>query len=145
MSRWVRCGVLAIALATLAACGGGGGGNATPKPSPERLAGQLKEFSVAFAKTSLPAGRVRFVVQNAGTVKHMFVVLRTDLAPDKLPVEGNVVDVKGAGVTLVGQIDPFDPGKVERKVVTVSAGAHVLICNVPTHYQQGMRAALTIT
>lgn len=145
MSHWVRRGAVTLVVVTLAACGGGGGGNATPKPTPQPLGVQLKEFTLMLGRNSLGAGRVRLFAQNAGTVKHMLVVLRTDLAPDKLPLEGNVVDVEGAGVTLVGSIDAFDAGTQERKVMPITAGAHVLICNVPSHYQQGMRAALTVT
>ena len=145
MSVSVRGVAVAMTLATLVACGGGGGGNAQDKPPPSPLGVNLKEFSLTPGKTSVAAGRIRFFAQNAGTVKHMLVVLRSDLAPDRLPVDGDVVDVDGSGVKLIGSIDQFDAGTISRKVMTLEAGAHVLICNVPSHYQQGMRAALSVT
>jgi uncharacterized cupredoxin-like copper-binding protein len=145
MTMRIRISVLVVTLAAVTACGGGGGGGGGEKDPPERLGVQLKEFTVVLGKTSVAAGRIRFAAGNVGAVQHMLVVLRTDLAPEALPLKGTVVDTTGPGVTLVGEIPPIDAGKTERKVFEPTAGKHVLICNVPSHYQQGMRAPLTIT
>jgi hypothetical protein len=68
---------------------------------------RLKEFKVIPAVASVRAGRVTFVVRNVGKLAHEFVVLRTAIAPGKLPVVG----AKAKEIGPVGRVPPFPPGK----------------------------------
>jgi hypothetical protein len=68
---------------------------------------RLKEFKVIPAVASVRAGRVTFVVRNVGKLAHEFVVLRTAIAPGKLPVVG----AKAKEIGRVGRVPPFPPGK----------------------------------
>ena len=95
---------------------------------------QLKEFKVIPSVKSAQRGKVTFVVRNAGKVDHDFVVLRTNLAPGKLPVVG----ARAKEVGRRGRIPVFSPGKTRRLTLDLKPGKYVLICNVPGHYKAGM-------
>ena len=83
--------------------------------------------------------------RNEGTTTHEVVVLRTDLPAGSLPTEGDRVNEEAAGLTSIGEIGEFAAGKTESKTFEFSRGTYVLICNVATHYRQGMRMTLTVT
>jgi uncharacterized cupredoxin-like copper-binding protein len=107
----------------------------------------LSQFKVELGATSAPGGSVKFDVTNNGSVEHEFVVFKTDLAADKLPLssDGKSVDEEGTGVKAIDEIAEFEPGKTESLTVDLPAGRYVLICNVPTHYTKGMHAEFTTT
>ncbi len=102
----------------------------------------LSEWSVKPSATSAKAGSVSFAVTNKGTTPHEFVVVKTDLAGDKLPQGAGIVDEKQ--VTVIGRTASIDAGKSETKAVDLQAGKYVLICNLPAHYGQGMQIAFTV-
>jgi uncharacterized cupredoxin-like copper-binding protein len=103
---------------------------ATPKVSVT-----LSEFKVVPKPTSIAAGKVTFTAKNAGKLEHELVVLKTNVAPDKLKVKNN----KAVETGLVGKIGPFAPGKTKQLTLTLKKGKYVLLCNVPAHYQAGQR------
>ena len=137
--------VITVGLILLAACGGGEKktGRATTSPGSE-VNVTLKEWTLTPDKTSASAGNVTFVATNAGTVEHELVVIKTDLPPDALKLSGNTVDEEASGKPQ-GEIHEFQPGKTERLALSLQPGTYVLICNVPTHYQNGVRSAFTVT
>jgi uncharacterized cupredoxin-like copper-binding protein len=99
-----------------------------------------KEFTLKPARASAPPGPVTFVVKNAGKLDHEFVVLKTNLAPARLPQRGT----KAAEPGRVGKIPPFKPGATKRLTLNMRAGKYVLICNVATHYKAGQRSAFRV-
>ncbi|MBA2295692.1 MAG: hypothetical protein H0W16_11240 [Actinobacteria bacterium] len=101
---------------------------------------RLIEFKVIPAVASVRAGRVTFVVRNAGKIAHDFVVLRTRLAPTRLPVVGS----RAKEVGLVSRTPTFGAGQTKRLTAVLKSSAYVLICNVPGHYQAGMAARLRV-
>lgn len=103
------------------------------------------------AVASVAAGQVYFLVRNAGPENaHEFVIVKTDLAPDKLPVESNKVPENK--VTIVDEIEPFTPTSSGSIAVNLTAGSYALICNisevesgqVESHYQLGMQVAFRV-
>ena len=113
----------------------------------------LREFTVTPEQTSAPPGLITFVVTNAGTEEHEFLVIRTDLPPDELPTEDDgSYEEDGPGTELIHEIEPFEPGETEQVTLTLQAGSYVLICNlveidgdeVEAHYSLGMFAAFTV-
>ena len=113
----------------------------------------LNEFKLTLDRSSAPAGKVRFVAPNQGEDVHELVLLRTDLAPDTLPVDdAGDVDEEAAGVERVGEVEDVAPGATGEFTVDVTAGKYVLICNifmpeggtVEHHYALGMRASFTV-
>jgi uncharacterized cupredoxin-like copper-binding protein len=99
-----------------------------------------KEFTVKPVPARAKPGPVTFRVKNTGKLAHEFVVLKTKIAPGKLPLSGT----KAREVGRVGKIPEFQPGKTKALTVTLKAGKYVLICNVPTHYKAGQFAAFRV-
>ncbi len=143
--------VLAAALGLLAAgCARGpapAAGGTSPTPV-NKVAVELGDFYVKPSPERAGAGEVTFTVTNKGKVEHEFIVVKTDLAPDKLPVNAaeSKVDEKAAGIEIIGEIetDELGPGKTASKAFNLSPGKYVLICNVSGHYAAGMHAAFTV-
>jgi uncharacterized cupredoxin-like copper-binding protein len=121
-----------------ASSGGGGGTSVTAK---------LTEFKIELGAATAPGGPVTFELTNSGTVVHEFVVFKTDLAADKLPLaaDGATVDEAGAGasLTLVDEVEDIAVGATASLPVDLPAGHYVAICNVPAHYTSGMRTEFT--
>ena len=67
---------------------------ATP---PAAVNATLTELQVATSSDKAASGSVTFTIKNDGTVVHEFVVLKTDLASDKLPTtaDGTVDEESG--------------------------------------------------
>jgi uncharacterized cupredoxin-like copper-binding protein len=89
---------------------------------------------------SRKAGKVTFVVKNAGKLKHEFLVLRTKTPANKLPVKGTAAVVSG----LVGRINQFKGGLTKTLTLTLKPGHYVLLCNLPAHYQVGQHVDFTV-
>lgn len=119
---------------------------AAPIPEADITKGQIRadmrEYAMGLTATEVRAGTVTFIARNAGSTAHDLVVLRTDLAPDRLPVDTQTQKAKEDG--KLGAADQVSPGKSANLRLELPAGAYVVICNVPTHYQLGMRSALTV-
>jgi uncharacterized cupredoxin-like copper-binding protein len=92
---------------------------------------------------SAPAGKVKFVLTNNGTIIHEMVVLKTKVPYDKLPVNPKTHKVSEA--KTVGEIGDTPKGKTKSKVFTLKKGSYALVCNIAKHYDMGMRAAFTVT
>lgn len=102
----------------------------------------LREWAVDPDTDSAPAGTIEFEAANEGTQPHEFVVIRTDQAPDELPVDAGAV-AEGE-LTVVGEIEQFEADTTQSGQFELESGSYVLICNIPGHYQQGMYAGFTV-
>ena len=89
------------------------------------------------------AGEVVFEVHNDGAAAHDLLVIKTDLAPDALPIADGVVDQEAAG-EVIGKLELIPSGEIVVEPYDFEPGNYVLICTVPGHYQQGMNASLTV-
>ncbi len=124
---------------TLAACAS----QPVTTTTTSRVAITLTDSGLKAEPATVPAGPVTFVVTNAGSVVHSFTVLKTSLAPDKVPADltdpARVQEGGRAGTT--GQVPAVQTKELalERK-----SGSYVLLCNEPGHYAIGMRTALTV-
>ena len=102
----------------------------------------LAGFSVTPSVQSVAPGSVTFQANIVGG-RHQLTVIRTDLAPDALPLDGTTVAV--GGLDVVGATDALAVGETAQVSATLAAGNYVLICNIPTHYDRGMRTAFTVS
>lgn len=102
----------------------------------------LTDFAFTLSADSAPAGLVTFTAKNEGATPHELVVIKSDLAPDALPVTGGLVDE--SAVDFIGEIEEFPAGESQTAAFELEAGKYVLICNVAGHYQLGMHAAFTV-
>lgn len=124
-------GVIAAALAAVSVAVVSAGA-VTSRPL---VAVQVDEFSVFPQTQGAPAGKVRFVVTNIGTLKHEFVVLKTDKPAGNL-LKGNEANESGN----VGEIGGVNPGNARVLVLNLKRGHYALICNLPGHYKTGQFA-----
>ncbi len=131
--------MLAIATALLASCASaaaapGSGGTVTAT---------LTDMKISVDRTSVAAGQVTFVVKNSGVVVHELVVLRTDVAQDKVAKdmdEAGKMDETGN----VGETGDVIAGGSKTFSVMLPAGHYVLMCNEIDHYSSGMHMTFTV-
>ena len=124
-------------------------------PAAERFGGivdatvgvQLTEWSVTASPTSVRAGNIEFVVENTGEEPHELVIVRTDLPADALVTTPDSKVDESASGDEIGEIedDQLPAGGSTEGVFTLGPGSYVLFCNLPEHYQRGMRTAFTVT
>jgi uncharacterized cupredoxin-like copper-binding protein len=137
--------VLLMAGALLSAC--------AAAPSKD-IKGTLEEWKITLSPTTGAAGEVTFTINNIGEKDHEFVVVKTDLAPDKLPTvadgdEAGTVDEEGAGIEAMGEKEDILAGTDNNVLtLTLAAGHYVIFCNVHdedlVHYQKGMHTDFTV-
>jgi uncharacterized cupredoxin-like copper-binding protein len=128
----------ALLATLLAACGGGS----------TEVDAALTSYDIALSDSSVDSGEITFHVHNdADDLEHEFVIFRTDLPQDQLPLtEEGVVDENGAGVTAIDEVE-VAPGEAQDLIVTLDPGNYVIICNIDSeemHYQHGMHVAFTV-
>lgn len=122
----------------LAACGG-----------PTKVDAALTTYKITLSKNTVNAGDIVFHVHNDATdLLHEFVIFKTDLAPDALPLNSEgAVDEEGAGVTHIDEVE-VEVGQSADLAVNLQPGNYVLICNIndnnEQHYQHGMYVGFTV-
>ncbi|MGZ5297688.1 MAG: sulfocyanin-like copper-binding protein [Actinomycetota bacterium] len=162
--------VVALAGLLLAACSGAGPGGAsntvafipdyqpgggTTAAAPQGYAPADQPIVVGLGETdathmfidlSQPfasQGTVSFVVTNAGTETHEFVVLRTDSPAGSFPIvsfegEPNRIDEDAKGVSNVGETGDMEPGATMTLSLDLAPGHYAVVCNLAGHYAMGM-------
>ncbi len=105
-----------------------------------------KEMEFQLSKSTVPAGTVEFRVTNKGRLAHEMVVIKTDLPVDKLPLKGQRLDEDKAG-KKIGEIedDELKSGATKTLKVNLTPGKYLIVCNLPGHFQAGMKKVLTVT
>jgi uncharacterized cupredoxin-like copper-binding protein len=126
--------ILSVAALSLAACSGKSSARPTQAPVTE-VHVKLTEFKVDLDKTSIPAGPVKFVIVNAGTLVHEIVLEPAGATDQPWEANGKVAEAEdievGQSATLEWTLD--------------TPGEYQLGCHVPGHYEAGMVATFTAT
>ena len=117
-----------------------------PTPSGTPVNVLLEDFKVEQDAAVVPAGAVSFRIRNQGPTSHEYIVVRTDRAPDKLPLQrdGLTVNEEGPGIDLVDEAQALDIDDREILTLDLAPGHYVMYCNFEGHYLGGMHAALTV-
>jgi uncharacterized cupredoxin-like copper-binding protein len=107
---------------------------------------RLEDFKVRPDAAVVPVGTVSFHILNQGPTTHELIVVRTDRAPDKLPLQrdGLTVNEDAPGVDLLDEVEGLDIDGRQTLVLGLAPGNYVLYCNLEGHYLGGMYAALTV-
>jgi len=84
-----------------------------------------REYHIAMAPTSLPAGAVRFTIHNAGHLTHGFAL-------------------SGAGLASVKKVKQIAPGATRTLTVTLKGGTLRVWCPVPGHAALGMKTTVKV-
>lgn len=103
--------------------------------------GKPSAFSLVPDATTATAGKVTFKVDNAGTMPHELVVIKTDTPAKSLPVKNGKADETGN----IGETGDMAAGTSKSFTVTMEKGHYVLLCNLPGHYQGGMYKDFTVS
>ena len=135
----IRFGAALFAAAfVLASCGGA----PEAAPSGAQVIAEMTDFKIAVNVPSVKAGTIKIGVRNIANMEHSFQLLKTDLAPDRLAVDGASAKAKEDG--KVGEIPSIAAGKSAAVTLDLAAGKYVFICNIAGHYQLGMRTGFTV-
>ena len=115
----------------------------TPRGTPVNVL--LEDFKVRRDAAIVPAGTVSLSIRNQGPTTHELIVVRTDRAPDKLPLQddGLTVDEEAPGINLLDEAEGLDIDDRQTMVLDLAAGNYVMYCNLEGHYLGGMHAELT--
>jgi uncharacterized cupredoxin-like copper-binding protein len=115
----------------------------TPRGTPVNVL--LDDFKVRRDAVIVPAGTVSLSIRNQGPTTHELIVVRTDRAPDKLPLQddGLTVDEEAPGIKLLDEAEGLDIDDRQTMVLDLAAGNYVMYCNLEGHYLGGMHAELT--
>jgi uncharacterized cupredoxin-like copper-binding protein len=136
-----------IVVAAIALVGGVACSSSSSSSSSGSSAGGVsateKDFSITLSSSTGTAGPVTFNISNEGPSTHEFVVIKTDDAPDALPVKNGTVDEDG--LTIVDENEDIAPGTTAELPVDLEAGSYVIICNVSGHYEAGMHTGFTVS
>ena len=141
----------AVFAAGATACSDDNDGGATNVARSLEVNLDLFEYQIVPDLDAVAAGSVAFNASNVGDAAHELVIIRTDLAPDALPVgEDGAVDESGEGVAVIGRIGEFAAQSDASITVDLETGSYVLICNIVegdalSYYQEGMYRAFTIS
>jgi uncharacterized cupredoxin-like copper-binding protein len=129
--------VVLLSAFALAGCGG-----------PSKVDASLTTYKITLSTDSVKAGEVVFHVTNDATdLVHEFVIFKTDLPEDQLPLTAeNIVDEAGAGITFINEVEDVAQGTSKDLTVTLEPGRYVLLCNTTEklHYQHGMHIVFTV-
>jgi uncharacterized cupredoxin-like copper-binding protein len=153
MTGTVRKALVLIAIGSLvSACSGQAGSTGTT------ITATLKEWEIKVSSSSFAAGDITINFTNNGDKEHEFLVRKTDLAPDALPIvasgeDKDRVDEESSELTEVGnpsEIAVIPPGTTGLSLrLTLEPGHYVVFCNLHVedllHYQKGMHTEFTVT
>lgn len=107
----------------------------------------LSSYAMKLNPDKIQAGETTFVVKNDATdTRHEFILVKTDLAPNKLPTDKmNKVNEESKAFTEVGSAEDIDPGKTKQFTANLTPGHYDYFCNISEHYAMGMRGEFTVT
>jgi uncharacterized cupredoxin-like copper-binding protein len=138
--NWIRL-CLAIGMFVLlapAAC------SAAPQPKGQVVDITLKDFHIDNTTPSVAGGDVVLQVHNEAPATHEFVVVRTNLPADALPLGPDGLSVNEDWLDGVGELNEVTAGTVGTLPLNLAPGRYVFFCNLDGHYLGGMHAVLEV-
>ncbi len=142
--------VSVLALAVVAPSGAGARTKAAAKVTTVNVvvgdtSGTGGAMTMTVDPATAPAGKVKFVVKNEGTILHEMVVLKlkAGTTADSLVVNPKTNRISEAG--SVGEVGNVPKGKTKSVTLKLKKGDYALVCNIAKHYGLGMRAGLTVS
>lgn len=103
-----------------------------------------RDFRIRVRPGRFEAGKVRFVVENAGPVDHELIIVRKRPSGLPLRADGLTVDEEALEPT-VATLEPGEPGSTREVRVNLRKGRYEVFCNMAGHYLGGMRAFFVVT
>ncbi len=128
-----------FALLTPAACSG------APQPKGQVVDITLKDFHIDTAMPSAAGGDVVLQIHNEAPATHEFVVVRTNLPADGLPLGPDGLSVNEDWLDGIGELSDVAAGTVGTLPLNLAPGRYVFFCNLDGHYLGGMHAVLEVS
>ena len=139
MNRLAAMGVLAALAITVAGCGAT---ESSPRTDRATLRVDERDFRIS-APRSVRAGDVNLEVRNSGPDHHELLLVRTRSARAlRMSGDGMTVDEQAVEPSKVTAIEPQPAHTVTRRVVHLTPGRYVLLCNMSGNFRGGMRTSL---
>ena len=126
-------------LLTPAAC------SAAPQPKGQVVDVTLGDFHIDNATPAVTAGDVVMQVHNEAPATHEFVVVRTNLPADGLPLGPDGLSVNEDWLDGVGELNEVPAGTVGTLPLHLAPGRYVFFCNLDGHYLGGMHGVLEVS
>ncbi len=96
---------------------------------------KMAEYTVQLDKTSIPAGPVKFVIENVGDTVHELVLEPAGANDEPFELNGKE-----------SEVEDVEPGKSKTLEWTLDQpGTYQLGCHTPAHFEQGMFTTFTVT
>ena len=105
----------------------------------------LRDFHITPTEQTVAAGDVVLQVHNDAPVTHEFVVVRTDLPADGLPIGPDGLSVNEEWLSAMGELDEVPATKSSSLALNLPPGRYVFFCNLEGHYLGGMHGSLEVT
>jgi len=139
-AAWARLVLALVVLLALPGCRG------TRRAAGPTVGVIVHDFRIDPSRSTIAAGTVAFDVYDRGPSTHEFVIVRTSLPPDQLPLgtDGLTVDEESPLLEDVGEISDLNVGDSGQLLVHLSPGRYVLFCNLEGHYLGGMHALIQV-
>lgn len=108
--------------------------------------GLQREWAIQVDLAHVSAGPVRFTFRNVGTTIHEMLVVKTDLPLLTIPVDPSTkrFSEESTQWEVIDEISEYEVGTTKDLTLDLSPGRYQLVCNLPSHYSNGMAAAFTV-
>ena len=136
-SAWLT--MLGVSLTLFWACS-----PATTSPSGHVVDLTLQDFHIIAPTSHTPSGDVVFRVRNDAPVTHEFVVVRSGLPADRLPIGSDGLSVDEEALDVVDEISDLPAGSVRSLALDLAPGRYVFFCNLEGHYLGGMHGTVEV-
>jgi hypothetical protein len=104
----------------------------------------LHDFKIETSTPATSTDDVAFQVENQAPVTHEFVIVRSDLPADQLPIGPDGLSVDEDQLHPVGEIGEVETGSTETLALHLTPGRYVFFCNLEGHYLGGMHGSLEV-
>jgi uncharacterized cupredoxin-like copper-binding protein len=106
---------------------------------------EVKDFKIEPSLPTVEAGLVTLRVRNQGPTTHEFVLTRSGLPADELPLAADGLSVDEDRVVPLGELAEVEAGATGVLTLPLTPGRYVLFCNLEGHYLTGMSASIEVS
>jgi uncharacterized cupredoxin-like copper-binding protein len=104
----------------------------------------VKDFKIEPLRPTIENGLVTLRVHNVGPATHEFVLIRSELPADELPIASDGLSVDEDRVVPVGELTEVEAGASGSLTLPLTGGRYVFFCNLEGHYLTGMYASIEV-
>jgi uncharacterized cupredoxin-like copper-binding protein len=99
------------------------------------------EFRFSAPQIDARPGKLTLTLDNAGSIVHELVLLKSSAAPGSLKVAANG---RVSEATSVGEVSELKSHATNSTTFDLKPGRYIYVCNLPGHYANGMHGLLVV-